>query len=47
MREETVLRELQEISLDKIDTWNQLMDIMAKREDPAFESPSLEEAGPL
>ena len=47
IREETVLRELQEICLDKIDTWNQLVDIMAKREDPAFGGPSLEEAGPL
>lgn len=47
IRDETVLRELQEISLDKIDTWNQLMDILAKREDPAFESPPLDQAGPL
>ena len=47
VREETVLRELEEISVDKIDTWNQLVDIMAKGEDPSFKSPSLEEAGPL
>ena len=47
MRDDTVLRELQEISLDKIDTWNQLMDILAKRDDPAFECPSLDVAGPL
>ncbi|MGA2404794.1 MAG: hypothetical protein ABSG91_24345 [Syntrophobacteraceae bacterium] len=47
IREETVLRELQEISLDKIDTWNQFVDIMAKGQDPVFEGPSLEEAGPL
>ncbi len=45
--EETVLRELQEISLDKIDTWNRLADIMAKGEDPSFEGPSLDEAGQL
>ena len=47
INDETVLRELQEISLDKIDTWNQLVDIMAKGEDPTFEGPSLDEAGPL
>jgi phage baseplate assembly protein gpV len=47
IREETVLRELQEISLDKIDTWNQLVEIMAAGEDPSFEGPSLDEAGPL
>jgi hypothetical protein len=47
IRDDTVLRELQEISLDKIDTWNQLVDIMAKDNDPAFEGPSLDETGPL
>ena len=47
IRDETVLSELQEISLDRIDTWNQLVDIMAKGEDPAFEGSSLDEAGPL
>ena len=47
IRDEIVLRELQEISLDKIDTWNQLMDILAKRDDPAFECPPLDQAGPL
>jgi hypothetical protein len=47
IREETVLSELQEISLEKIDTWNQLVHMTAKGEDPAFERPSRDEAGPL
>jgi len=47
INEETVLRELQEISLDKIDIWNRLVDIMAKGEGPSFKGLSLEETGPL
>ena len=47
IREETVLRQLQEICLDKIDTWNRLVNMTAKGDDPAFERPSVEEAGPL
>ncbi len=48
IREETVLRELNEISLDMIDTWNRLVDIMAtKYDDLGFRGPSLDEAGPL
>ncbi len=47
IRDETVLRELQEISLDKIDTWNRLVDMMANDEDPALEGLSLDDAGPL
>ena len=48
IREETTLRQLQEISLDDIDVWNQLVDELAKSEDPRYEGPSLnDEIGPL
>ena len=45
VREETVLRELEEISLAKIDTWNKLVNRMANIHSPG---PSIhDEAGPL
>jgi hypothetical protein len=45
--DETVLRELQEISLDKIDTWNQLVDIKAEEDEPTCKGHSRDEVGPL
>jgi hypothetical protein len=48
LSEEATLRDLQKISLDKIDTWNRLADKMAERiADRSGRRPSLDEAGPL